>query len=385
MNIHSKTLKTYSQNQQSVIAIATIIAIIAKLVEHLFLPDKYYYDNSRICQMVNDINYKKKWPGSYETCADFFRKINIFGFDNMLQWSIFLGFVFNICVIIILYKNKGMDTLQTIFAMMYVGILNIYIFNIGKDAMQILIFLILFVIISTSLPALLKVLCCFGVLYWESTFFRSYYIIMAFFFLAVFALLKIIQTSKKRLSVVKIILVIALIYAIVFSFMSIAKVAMPDDYHEVLVCKDNPTKLNANSTIDNKIDYGENTLLYMGNYIINSVRMAFPIELLKEGVFYVPFVVFEIFFLYYLVKSLKRLYSMDDKQLIAISIFLAYFMGSVLFEPDFGSFVRHEAATFPVAYFFIFTPENWTDKEAVNEYMEMMEEEKQNTMLEADL
>ena len=124
-------------------------------------------------------------------------------------------------------------------------------------------------------------------------------------------------------------------------------------------CKKGVEVMQANSMIDDKIEHGGNLILYMENYVINSIRMVFPIELIKGGIYYIPFVVFEFFLIYYIRKAIFRLYVMDFKQILALSVFLAYFLGSVLFEPDFGSFVRHEASTFPILYILIFNPDNW--------------------------
>ncbi len=46
----------------------------------------------------------------------------------------------------------------------------------------------------------------------------------------------------------------------------------------------------------------------------------------------------------------------DEKQFLATAIFLGYVLASVLFEPDFGSWVRHEAATFPVLHLLVMSP-----------------------------
>ena len=35
-------------------------------------------------------------------------------------------------------------------------------------------------------------------------------------------------------------------------------------------------------------------------------------------------------------------------QNLALYIYIAFILGSATFEPDFGSWVRHEAATFPI-------------------------------------
>lgn len=352
-------IKVYEKNKDSIVLLTPVVAIVAKIIEHTFLPDKYYYDNFRIVSMVNDSGYARKWPGSYEVAADFFRSINIFDFTSLFQWSMLLGIIFTVVMAVMFSKCKGMDMKQSLFAMMYVGLLNIYIFNIGKDSIQFLIFIALFIVLSLNISLVLRTIACFGILYWESTFYRNYYIIIAFFFIAVFLGINLLRIIKRKMSFIKVILIIIFLYLIVFAFLSVARVSMPEDYKEVMNCKVNTTQLLANSTIDDKIDHGQNLILYMENYIINSVRMAFPVELVRSGVFYLPFFAFQVFLIIYLGKAFLRLYRMDTKQVLALSIFVAYFMGSVLFEPDFGSFVRHEAATFPVAFAVFFSSDNW--------------------------
>ena len=46
----------------------------------------------------------------------------------------------------------------------------------------------------------------------------------------------------------------------------------------------------------------------------------------------------------------------QSEHLLALSVFTAYILGSFLFEPDFGSWVRHEAATFPVLHMIACSP-----------------------------
>ena len=138
---------------------------------------------------------------------------------------------------------------------------------------------------------------------------------------------------------------------------------MHENYIEVMTCKDDTTQLIANSTIDDKIEHGENIVLFMANYIINSIRMAVPIELLRAGVFYIPFVFFEGFLIYYMGKAIANLYKLDNNQILALSVMLGFYFGSVLFEPDFGSFVRHEASCFPVIFILAFNDNYWINNE----------------------
>ena len=90
---------------------------------------------------------------------------------------------------------------------------------------------------------------------------------------------------------------------------------------------------------------GENTnfVKFIGNYSINFVRMAFPIELILISIKYIPFVVYQIYISVHLLKMLKNI---SCENIILIATYLSFFMVSVIFEPDFGSWIRHESAMF---------------------------------------
>lgn len=363
-----KIIKQYRDNKDLMIPMIILVAVIGKIILHFILPEKYYYDNYRILATVVDPDYKLAWKGTYEVAADFFRKINILGFTQLYQWSIFLGVIFNSLLLALFSRSKGLDNKQSIFLLMCVGILNIYIFTIGKDAIQVLIFILLFIVIQVEIiPNWLKIPLCFGILYWESTFFRDYYILLAFLFLGVFVGISLVRKLKIKINIKKVVMIIICLYLMIYAVLSIAKVFMPDAYEEVMACKVNTTQLDSSSVIKDKIEHNGNLILYMENYVINSIRMAFPVELLSGGAFYVPFIFFQIFLIYYLIKCIKRMYLIDFKGVLALSIFISYFLGSVLFEPDFGSFVRHEAATFPVLYFIAFRPSAWKEYEQIKE------------------
>ena len=104
----------------------------------------------------------------------------------------------------------------------------------------------------------------------------------------------------------------------------------------------------AASAIYNPIEVNGNLGVFMIDYVINAFRMMIPIELLLKSPGYAPFFIYQIFILMYLFKALANIKAMDKKVVVALSCFVAYFFGSVVFEPDFGSWVRHEATTFPV-------------------------------------
>ena len=66
-------------NRNTCIMLVIPIAIIAKLIEHLFLPDKYFFDSSRMLIMMQDREFKQAWEGSYRVTVDIFNRINTGG------------------------------------------------------------------------------------------------------------------------------------------------------------------------------------------------------------------------------------------------------------------------------------------------------------------
>ena len=97
--------------------------IAGKIIEEFFLPAQYFYDSNRINSTVVDINFKDRWyTGSYKVAVDFFRKINVFHFTERVQWSILLGVVMTIVLIIMFTRCSGMDNTQIFFATMCVEI-----------------------------------------------------------------------------------------------------------------------------------------------------------------------------------------------------------------------------------------------------------------------
>lgn len=343
----------YKENKYTIILLLIPIAILAKLIEHLLLPDKYFYDSSRMLITMINPNYGGAWAGNYQVTVDLFNKINIFGFTSLLQWSIFIGVIFNIVLIIIFIKAKGISFVQSIFALMCIGLCNIYVFNLGKDIIQFVFFIICFIVISINkIPNFIKVLGCALVFYWESTFFRNYYIIMSAFTIVVYIIFDLIRKKRPKFTLAKTVAIVVVLIFTMFMFLRFAQEFMPNEYTEIMVCKDSSTQLGASTTIDDKIEHRGNLYLYMQNYIINFVRMLVPIELLTGGIFYTPFFLFQILLLYYLYMNIRNIHKIGENNVIALCVFIAFFLGSVLFEPDFGSFARHEAAAFPIIILF---------------------------------
>lgn len=344
-----KYKKILQKNRDTTLVLIPLVTILAKFIHLSLLPDKYYFDSWRLLTMLTGSKGMAAW-GGYQSTVDFYKTINFFNWTTLTQWSIGLGIILTPIAMIIISRTKEMEMRECFFSLMIVGLLNIYVFSITKETIQICFFFLVYLIIQSPLKnTLLKVIGCALVFYWESTFYRSYYIIMAamtIFMYLIFVWLRQREKIKRK----HIVIIVVMCFVAVFAFFYASQFVAHDDYISALNSRDGTTETNegASTSIENPIKVNGNLGIFMYDYVINAVRMMVPIELAFKGIFYLPFVVFQFFILYYYFKAIKNIKSLDDNMIVVVACYSAYFFGSVVFEPDFGSWVRHEAATFPI-------------------------------------
>ncbi|RYQ14835.1 hypothetical protein PG2083B_1669 [Bifidobacterium pseudolongum subsp. globosum] len=337
----------------------TFVAFIAAKVLVLNLPPKYFYDNNRIVSMVNRDGALSSWTGSYQTTAEVFDFINILKLNSMLEWSIVLGLIFTTFISIFIFTNCEFDFYQELFWLCCIVLLNIYVFNIGKDLIQFCFFFTSFLIAKSNLSTSIRVISISILFYIESVYFRSYFILVVVFFVAI-----IILTMKMRSNNTKAKPRTYYFYILltVYVFLIMSSVLFPEQYEDVTnvragVNDGREGSADAATLISNVIP-GNSLLIALINYPINALRMLIPLELLIKGVAYIPFVVFQLFATFYLVQYSKGILNKSitgSHNYIIYSIYLSFLLTSFFFEPDFGSWVRHEMAAFPVFQFLFFS------------------------------
>jgi hypothetical protein len=99
--------------------------------------------------------------------------------------------------------------------------------------------------------------------------------------------------------------------------------------------------VDASTMINDLLGPNTNYIMFIGNYIINIFRVMVPVELLLKSIKYIPFIVYQIFITYQIIKSCTKI---NDNSILWIITTISFMMISVIFEPDFGSFIRHESA-----------------------------------------
>lgn len=365
--MHTRRAAMDRRNRNALLVLVLPVMVIAKLMVAFFLPDKYFYDNSRILDMTNvtlglaDSSSMQEWEGSYRVASDLFAKLNIGRLDTMLSWSLCLGVLFTLLLMFMVLRADAPDLFQSIFILAAVGLLNIYIFTIGKDIIQFAFFFAVYVILLLPFDnPVVKILASAGILYFESTFFREYYILIAALILAVYVVLVWFR-RRGQLGIGSVLSIVVILFLVIYVAMLAAQAIMPDEYNQILGLRsgyDDSFGDSADSaTLIRNMIPGDGLPIFMVNYIINAFRMMIPVELFFKGVYYWPFFVFQLMVTLYMVHLISQLNRIKEPVLfLALCIYVGYILASFIFEPDFGSWVRHEAATFPVLHLLVLNP-----------------------------
>ena len=345
-----------SRYKVTTIAIMLIIPVmaVAKLLYQYMLPDNFRYDSRRLFGMINVADYQKAWAGTYRTTAELFKSLDIFHFTNMADWSWTLGMVFTLIVLFMVAGSGELDTCQALFLLACVGLLNIYTFNIGKDIIQFVFFVGIYaVIVSPIKSSMLKIALVAALMVGESNYFREYYILIAAFVVIVYAVLGYFRGRARTLNARSVVQICVCIFVLITIMLAIAQVLMPDSYDYLMTARSDVNKARTqdgsvvNSMISDWIP-GEGLPIFMLNFVIDMFRMLLPFELLSKGLWYFPFFCFQLGVTAYLVNLVRQINQVDTRQFLTLCVFIGYCLASFTFEPDYGSWVRHEISTFPI-------------------------------------
>jgi hypothetical protein len=138
----------------------------------------------------------------------------------------------------------------------------------------------------------------------------------------------------------------------------VASLVLPSAYQSLVSVRDETAASRVGSedaqTVIVNLLAGTDVLSSAINFVINAFRMLFPIELLTKGLLYIPFVLFQVLLTFQYFKRLPQVEQLQQgRHYLAFCLFTAYLIVSFFFEPDFGSWVRHESCTFVLICTFI--------------------------------
>lgn len=316
MNI--KSLVNLKINRESYILIWSIIIILNGIflynIESI-LPEKYFYDSYSIINAIKIQDYSH-FGTSYKITAKFF---SIFNFDKLRSYNIVLYFISLLFFIPYLYKNYSSKFYLTFFNVVFLFLASIYLIRPGKEMLQLFIIMLCYQFDKLS-PLFLMI---GGIL------FRPYLIIQGIIFVGLKFYL------KRKSKVLWGILILVLIVIFSFKFPKIVNLVLGIrervNLHRL-------ESLDAKTIISDWLENEGIIFLYL-NYFINTLRLLFPIELLIKGIKYFPYIVFQIWFT-------KKLWNWKSIKNDKVILLYSFILISGVFEPDFGSFLRHTVPYF---------------------------------------
>lgn len=317
-----------------------ILAVIAKIYQYTMMKAYSFGIMNRILGWL----YMDNIPGdsSYAFPVKVYRYIRFLGFKTNLEWSIFFAIIMNIVIFSLLIKFKDKYSKQeTIFIYASMFILDVFVFNLNKDLVQGIMILIMYgVIKNQKLSNIAKLVIVSSILVYESINFRPYYILIVGLLLLNYFVFYRFTKTEKAITKKKVFVTIVAMLLLMFIGISLTKYIQPDSYEQLIHRRDNIERdIDANTIIVDWVK-GDSYIVYCINYVINFVRICFPIELILKGKFYIIFVIYQIYLTINLIKGIKGI---NKDSICYKSFILAYWMTMVASESDFGTLVRHQS------------------------------------------
>ena len=288
----------------------------------------------------------------------------MFGFvlDSFQTFEVAITIVWGFFLLLILSQLKeSLNIMQWLFVMLSCMVLNVFDFALAKEPIQMLYFVLIFcILISKQLSSRQKELATYGVIVLSIVTFRVYYVLILFFGLifkyTMNGVLKFKKTTKEiqngQLAFYKIILIFLMMFLSYLAFMGTLMVVNGEFYKrfaDSLLTASDATS-GSNTYIENMIADGTTTNVFLIGleYTLVVFRMTFPVELLRLGVKYYPYVAYQMFTSILMLKALCSYRKNTREENIALILYMGFLFASCTFEVDFGAWVRHGAVTFPV-------------------------------------
>lgn len=276
-----------------------------------------------------------------------FRIINFFKLDTYVGWEIYISFIWNFILICILAGvSKKLNLKQILFIELSIFVLNIFDFTLAKEPIQMLYFIGIYYILTMQTKGeKFKYICTICILLLSAFTFRAYYFLIIMFMFFSQVVLNIFILKKEKVKLKDIIVLLLIIVAFYFIFLNVVKVAMPSQYVELIRVR---TRTSTAASEMRNIFRSSNLVIFSFDYLIMLLRMLFPVELLRLGVKYIPYVFYQIVITMFIINAIKNIRNNGKVKNISLYLYIGFLFASATFEPDFGSWVRHETVLFPI-------------------------------------
>lgn len=320
-------------NKNLVLLSILFVAIVSKFVLLYVLPDKYLYDSNAIIKYSGGEYLVDQ---SYTFSSSFFAPIiNLFSISDAANGSLIIGLICNILFLIYLkkYLPKALKIEYYVYLLIVTFLANIYVFNISKELITLIVLFCSFFITrmfskkANILICVLFISCAF--------FFRTYFALIGL----LYYLLNKIDCNVKTNQKASFFFLICLMATLIIYSLNNSLFYQIFNFGE-------DSNLYRDGSVDAQtmimpILENTNYIFSIINYIFNVLSFLVPLKLIMKGsILYLAYFAFSIFTILLIIKNRKKIF---DNQKIKYLFFLllSFFLTSALFEPDYGSYLRH--------------------------------------------
>lgn len=348
------SLRKLFGNKKNLVILWPILVIFAKIIRYTILKKTlvdagigykmlpYIVSHSSVFQLFD----ADTSSGAVGNAGCFFEKINIFNLTSYEAFEVQITIVWNLIIVGMISKCKyRFNSGETLFLVLSILALNIFDFTLAKEPVQILFFVLIFYnmyykryktemyyLITSSIVIALSVVT-----------FRNYYILLLAWTICIFFIFHFLE--EKKMTFRRIIILIIGVSCFYLAMMYAVKILSPLTYQELIRVR---TRASSATTEIKSIIGSENLALFTLNYILVIFRMLFPIELIRFGAKCAIYVGVQLVISAVVIKALLNIRKLEVNERVALYIILGFILMSGFFEPDFGSWIRHEIAIFPM-------------------------------------
>ncbi|MDD3416131.1 MAG: hypothetical protein PHY47_19385 [Lachnospiraceae bacterium] len=285
--------------------------------------------------------------GAAGNASYIFHFLRYIGLSQYIEFEIAITLFWNLILLGLFTRIRTMLTgYQIVFAMMSVIVLNIFDFNLAKEPIQMLYFIWLFcMILNRKYSLIKKYIAAICILVFSALTFRLYYVLIIFFATETFLFFVLISRSKKKFGIKKIIFIVFVLVTTYYVLLRIFQSVLPSAFAELYRVR---TRQSTAASDMRVIFHSNNLILFCVDYLLMLLRMLFPIELLRAGPKYMAYVLYQMLVSYGVIKAVQMHSNNSKTKNLALYIYLGFLLASGTFEPDFGSWVRHEAVVVPL-------------------------------------
>ncbi|MCH5311503.1 MAG: hypothetical protein J1E57_06070 [Prevotella sp.] len=294
-----------------------------------------------------------------DNTISFFQLINL-GFTSYQVWEVYITIIYNVliffCVKSFYERNPYAGKKENLFVYLNVAIINIFCLNLAKEPYQMIFFFLMAFAISKPRTYRAKSIALMGALILTILFSRKYFgLVLMYFLILNYVVGKLfgekqnsaVSANKKKMYR-KLVFMFLLFGVLHFFLLSSLMVENEDTYNEMVSANSRDWTPAASEITP--IFPNSNPLLLAVDYFIKIFRLMIPIELLiKLKVTYLFMIVNQWLILTFLVRTFRnRDKKRNPTRTVAMYLYIAFLLCSAAFEPDFGSWTRHQGVAFPV-------------------------------------